>query len=132
MSPRNDDDDDNNGAMRQNTYDDQDQSMEPAYRTASPPVPTLKNKDKKQKSNVRHSPTDDYSQQQPPVYSDNDDYGQPLMDDNDGQSRQSHRKQQTPRQTGLIHCLLKAFSCYFLLLLLLQIRCTRIAKETSS
>ena len=119
MSPRNDDYDDSNGAMRQNTYDDQDQSMEPAYRTASPPVPTLKNKDKKQKSNVRRSPVDDSNQQQPPpVYSDNDDYGLPPIDDNDGQSRQSFRKQQTPRQPGLIYYLLKARFCYFLLLLL--------------
>jgi hypothetical protein len=119
MSPRNDDNDEDNGngATRQNTYDDQDQ--EPAYRTASPPVPTIKNKDKKQKSNVRRSPFDETNQQQPPVFSDNDELNQLPIDDNDGQSRQSHRKQPTPKQTGLISYRNKAFCCYFLLLLLI-------------
>ncbi|CAF4741919.1 unnamed protein product, partial [Rotaria magnacalcarata] len=42
--------DDNNDADRHNNYDEQ-QLDEPVYRSSSPPVPTIKNKDKKQKAN---------------------------------------------------------------------------------
>ncbi len=116
MSPRNDDNDDD--VDRQNTYDDQQQQQESIYRSASPPVPTLKNKDKKQKSNVRRSPFDDTNQQQPLPYSDNDELTQPPIDDHDGQSRQNYRKPPTPRQTGLRNNLKKlyiAISCCFCL-----------------
>lgn len=101
MSPR---DDDDNGADRQNSYDDQ---PEPYYRTESPPVPTLKNKDKKQKSTVRHSPVDDSNHQQlpPTSFNDNDESMLPPIDDNEDEGRQSYRKPPTPKQTGLLRCL---------------------------
>jgi hypothetical protein len=99
-------------------YDQQ----EPDYRSSSPPVPTLKNKDKKPKaatSNVRRQSFDDTTRQPSPQFlTDNDDLTQPPIDDNDGQGRQSYRKPPTPRQPGLIINLKKPFYCYFLLLLL--------------
>jgi hypothetical protein len=42
-----------------------------------------------------------------------------MIDDNDGQSRQSYRKQPAQKQTGLIDYFCKAFSCYFLQILLI-------------
>jgi hypothetical protein len=115
MSPRNDDDD----ADRQNTYDEP--PNESAYRSSSPPVPTIKNKDKKQKPNnnhVRRQSFDDTNQHQPLPFNDNDELTQPPIDDNDGQSRQMHRKPPTPRQTGLTNNLKRlsiAISCCFCL-----------------
>jgi len=128
MSARNDDNDED--VDRQNTSDDQQQQQESIYRSASPPVPTLKNKDKKQKSNVRRSPLDDTNQEQPLPYSDNDELTQPSTDDQDGQSRQNYRKLPTPRQTGLINNLKKlsvAISCCFCLY-----RCTTSSKEAAA
>jgi hypothetical protein len=118
MSPRNDEDED---ADRQNTYDE-NQQQESAYRTISPPVPTLKNKGKKQNSNVRRSSSDDVNQQ--PVFNDNDDHTQPPIDDNDPQNRQSYRKPTTPRQTGLINNLKKLFVAIS--------SCLRLCRRTAS
>ena len=99
MSPR--DDDDDNGPDRQNTYDD---GREQPYRSVSPPVPTLKNKGKKQKSNVRRSPDDDPNQQQslPALFDNNDESLLPPIDDNEDQDRSSYRKPPTPKQPGLL------------------------------
>lgn len=99
MSPR--DDDDDNGPDRQNTYDDR---QEHPYRSASPPVPTLKNKGKTPKPNVRRSPADDPNQQQPPPasFDNNDESLLPPIDDDEDQDRSSYRKLPTPRQTGLL------------------------------
>lgn len=109
MSPR-DDDDDDRGGDRQNSYDDQ---QEVPYRTASPPVPTLKNKDKKQKPTVRRSPVDDSNHQQlPPIsFNDSDEPMLPPIDDNEDEDRQSYRKAPTPKQTGLLRYFSNAF-CY--------------------
>ncbi|CAF3602863.1 unnamed protein product [Rotaria sp. Silwood1] len=95
MTPNNDE----NDADRQNSYDEQ-QHEEPVYRSSSPPVPTLKNKDKKRKPNnntVRHQAFDDTNQQLPPI-NDNDELTQPPIDDNDGQGQQTYRKPPTPKQ----------------------------------
>lgn len=98
MSPR----DDDNDPDRHDAYDD---SQEQPYRSASPPVPTLKNKGKKQKSNVRRSPVDDPNQQEQPLpvsFDNNDESLLPPIDDDEDQGRSSYRKPPTPKQTGLL------------------------------
>ncbi|CAF3846341.1 unnamed protein product [Rotaria magnacalcarata] len=94
--------DDNNDADRHNTYDEQ-QLDEPVYRSSSPPVPTIKNKDKKQKANhnvVRHQSFDDENQEQLPPIIDDNELIQPPIDDNDddGHVPDTYRKPPTPKQ----------------------------------
>lgn len=129
MSPKNDDNDDDD-VDRQNTYDEQ-QPQESFYRSSSPPVPTLKNKDKKQKSNVRRSPIDD-TNQQPSLDNDNDELTQPPIDDNDRQSQQNYRKPLTPKQTGLINNSKKLSVAISCLLMLIICRDTINTKETTT
>jgi hypothetical protein len=118
MTPKRDDDDnDDNNVHQQNNYDEQQQQQqrqtEAAYRSSSPPIPTLKNKGKKPKSNVknvRHKSFDDVAQQQsppplPPFNNDDDFADAPLNDDTEEQSRQTYRKPPTPRQPGLFNIL---------------------------
>jgi hypothetical protein len=117
MTPRQNDDENNDNANIQNDYDEQQQQSEPAYRTSSPPIPALKNKGKKPKSNlnnVRRQSFDDINQQQtpPPLppFTTNDDFVhlQPT-DDADTQSQQTYRKPPTPRQPGLLNLLIKLY-----------------------
>ncbi|CAF0939122.1 unnamed protein product [Adineta ricciae] len=100
-TPRSDDD------VRQNTYDEPpppppQPRTEAAYRSSSPPVPTLKNKDKKQKStvnNTRRPSYEDANHQLPAPSSDNqDNYMRPVYDDTESRGKQTYRKPPTPRQ----------------------------------
>jgi len=106
MTPQKDDAD----ANRENNYDEQQQKRsEVAYRSSSPPVPTLKNKDKKQKSatnNTRRQSYDDLNQEPSLAHLDtNDDYPKPppADDTTDSHGRQTYRKPPTPRQPGLLY-----------------------------
>ncbi|CAF0772023.1 unnamed protein product [Rotaria sordida] len=111
ITPKRDEihDDDNNNdnihANGRNNYNDQ--QSEPIYRSSSPPIPTLKNKDKKQKSTIKNvrrqqSYDDGVQQQSPPPLTplnNNDEFlQQQPIDDTDDQSRQTYRKPPTPRQ----------------------------------
>ncbi|CAF1071214.1 unnamed protein product [Adineta steineri] len=102
-SPRIDDD----TANRKNTSNEQPLRSEVAYRSASPPVPTLNKKDKKKKptTNNTRRPSFDDANQQPslPSFDNHDDYIQqpPPVDDTDGHGRQTYRKPPTPRQPDI-------------------------------
>ena len=110
MTPRRDSyDNDDINASEQHDYDEQQQS-EPVFRTSSPPIPTLQNKGKKQKStvnNVRRQSYDNVNQQKtptptvPPLHSNDDFIEAPFPDDINEQSQQTYRKPPTPRQPGL-------------------------------
>ncbi|UJR33094.1 hypothetical protein I4U23_020551 [Adineta vaga] len=102
-TPRSDEDN------RQNSYDEPQPPPPPrtdaAYRSSSPPVPTLKNKDRKQKStvgNARRPSYDDANQQPPPpAFANHDEYMQPAHDDADSRGKQTYRKPPTPRQPDI-------------------------------
>jgi hypothetical protein len=121
MTPqRNDNDHGGNDRNDNQEYDNDEQQQpppppfEPAYRTSSPPIPALKNKGKKPKSNannVRRPSVDDVRQQQsPPPFYNNDDFAQlPPIDDNESQGRQTYRKPPTPRQPGMFRAFNKLY-----------------------
>jgi len=135
MTPKRNDDENDENANHRNDYDQQQQS-EPAYRSSSPPIPALKNKGKKPKSNVnnvRKQSFDNVSQQQspPPLppFDNNDDFAQfPPVDDAESQGRQTYRKPPTPRQPGLLCAFNKlyvvAYACFC--------RCIIRAKKTAT
>ena len=75
-------------------------------------MPTLKNKDKKQKSTVsnarRPSYEDTHHQPPAPSFDNQDDYMRPVYDDTESRGKQTYRKPPTPPQPGLyIYILVK-------------------------